>query len=194
MNAVMQSQIETCDPEALYADLLGRTRDLPNDALLARLLSSHLTGNGALPYRLGLDARAFWLMVGRHFSGFCPTLPETVDTDLDPLRADEREDLYQLLIAHSAGNDPSEAWIARIVAAACMASDHLWQDLGLASRTELSRLMNDNFPELAAANDRDMKWKKFLYKQFCEREGVYTCRAPSCEVCVDYAKCFGPEV
>jgi len=53
--------------------------------------------------------------------------------------------------------------------------------------------MTRNFPVLAAKNDRDMKWKKFLYKQLCQREGIYICRAPSCEVCADYAKCFGPE-
>jgi len=80
-----------------------------------------------------------------------------------------------------------------IVATGCMANDHLWQDLGLWSRRDLSELMARNFPTLAAKNDRDMKWKKFLYKQLCEREGVYLCRAPSCAVCCDYAKCFGPE-
>jgi nitrogen fixation protein NifQ len=38
-----------------------------------------------------------------------------------------------------------------------------------------------------------MKWKKFLYRQFCAREEIYVCPAPSCGVCKDYAKCFGPE-
>jgi NifQ. len=39
----------------------------------------------------------------------------------------------------------------------------------------------------------DMKWKKFIYKQLCEAEGLYVCRAPSCEVCKDYDQCFGKE-
>jgi nitrogen fixation protein NifQ len=38
-----------------------------------------------------------------------------------------------------------------------------------------------------------MKWKKFLYKQLCEEEGLYVCRAPSCQVCVDYERCYGSE-
>jgi nitrogen fixation protein NifQ len=38
-----------------------------------------------------------------------------------------------------------------------------------------------------------MKWKKFLYRQLCLEEGIYVCRAPSCEVCKDYDLCFGPE-
>lgn len=84
--------------------------------------------------------------------------------------------------------------MASIVATACMGLDHLWQDLGLWSRNELSALLHTNFPILAARNIRDMKWKKFLYKQLCEREGIYVCRAPSCDVCADYALCFGSEV
>jgi hypothetical protein len=38
-----------------------------------------------------------------------------------------------------------------------------------------------------------MKWKKFLYKQLCEAEGLYLCRAPSCSVCVDHPLCYGSE-
>lgn len=83
--------------------------------------------------------------------------------------------------------------MAEIIAAGCMGSDHLWQDLGLRQRTELSLLMAHNFPALAEKNRHDMKWKRFLYKQLCETEGIYTCRSPSCEVCVDYHACFGPE-
>ena len=82
---------------------------------------------------------------------------------------------------------------ANIVATACAGRDHLWQDLGLASREELSRLMWVNFPGLARANTGDMKWKKFLYRRLCANEGIYVCPAPSCGVCKDYAKCFGPE-
>jgi nitrogen fixation protein NifQ len=53
--------------------------------------------------------------------------------------------------------------------------------------------MTENFPQLAARNEHDMKWKKFLYKQLCDRKGVNTCRAPTCEYCVDYLSCFGAE-
>jgi nitrogen fixation protein NifQ len=38
-----------------------------------------------------------------------------------------------------------------------------------------------------------MKWKKFFYKQLCLREGLTLCKAPSCDVCSDYALCFGAE-
>jgi nitrogen fixation protein NifQ len=38
-----------------------------------------------------------------------------------------------------------------------------------------------------------MKWKKFFYRQLCEREGIPVCNAPNCAVCADMALCFGPE-
>lgn len=81
--------------------------------------------------------------------------------------------------------------MADIVSAGCQGSDHLWQDLGLWNRAELTALMRDSFAPLAARNDKDMKWKKFLYRQLCAAEGLYICRSPSCETCVDYRECFG---
>ncbi|MCX7946668.1 MAG: nitrogen fixation protein NifQ [Hydrogenophilus sp.] len=98
-----------------------------------------------------------------------------------------------LLLEHGAGRDLSERWIAEIVACGCAGGDHLWQDLGLWSRRELNELLWVNFPRLAAKNVFDMKWKKFLYKQLCQREGIYLCKAPSCAQCSDYVMCFGNE-
>jgi nitrogen fixation protein NifQ len=103
------------------------------------------------------------------------------------------DELRKLLLDNRSRVGQSETWMAHIVTAGCMGSDHLWQDLGLWSRKDLTRLMLENFKPLALRNSKDMKWKKFLYKQLCEAEGIYTCRAPSCEVCVDYRECFGPE-
>ena len=105
----------------------------------------------------------------------------------------EFEELQKLLLDHRAGERDSELLVADIVTTACIGMDHLWQDLGFASRDELSKLIWVNFPALARANTGDMKWKKFLYRQFCAREGIYVCPAPSCGVCADHAKCFGPE-
>lgn len=176
----------------LYALLMARAAGLPNDDLFARMLLAQAAGQGALPPGLGLDAVAFKAMMVRHFPGF--PLPGMLARGAqDAERRAEWDDLYALLLAHCAGSDISEGWMAAIVASACMGADHLWQDLGLWSRIDLSRLMSGNFPALAAKNTRDMKWKKFLYKQLCEGEGVHVCRAPSCEVCVDYPVCFGPE-
>lgn len=94
-----------------------------------------------------------------------------------------------------ARREPSEtlAWLSHAVASAAMRDNHLWQDMGLPNRALLSRLMAECFPELAARNVGDMKWKKFFYRQLCEREQVPICKSPNCADCIDYKVCFGPE-
>lgn len=118
---------------------------------------------------------------------------------LEPLRArrgDEVEDVVALLLDHvdpDAGSAADSHRVADIVALACLGDNHLWQDLQLPDRRALSALMLHWFPTLAARNDRDMKWKKFLYKQLCDRAELSICRAPTCGECSDYARCYGPE-
>jgi nitrogen fixation protein NifQ len=177
----------------LHDRLMAHAAGLANDDLFAKMLSSQAAGTGVLPAGLGLPLVAFSCLLLRHFPQSGPLFELDSAQWPDEARVAERQDLIDLMVEHRAGLDDSEAWMAHIVAAACMGGNHLWQDLGLWNRTDLSRLMTENFPSLAAKNVRDMKWKKFLYKQLCQREGVYVCRSPSCEVCVDYANCFGPE-
>ncbi len=177
----------------LHGRLMAHAAGLPNDELFARMLASQAAGSGALPSGLGLSMEAFSRLALRHFPQSGPLFELDSAHWPDAARVAERQDLIDLMAEERAGRDESEMWMAQIVAAACMGSDHLWQDLGLWNRSDLSRLITENFPVLAARNTGHMKWKKFLYKQLCQREGVYVCRSPSCEVCADYAVCFGPE-
>ncbi len=175
----------------LYAELMAHAAGLPNDELFAQMISSQTAGASVLPPCLGLDESDFTALLVRHFPRTQVVVrcrfPENDE------RAPERDDVIALLLEHRAGLDESEGWMAEIITEACMANDHLWQDLGLWSRKYLSQLMTQNFPTLAAKNTKDMKWKKFIYKQLCEKEDIHICRAPSCEVCADYSNCFGPE-
>jgi len=189
---VSENALHATRSGGLYALLMARAAGLPNDDLFARMLVSQAGGQSALPPGLGLSAAAFRTLMTRHFPGFGLPAQLAQAPDLGE-RGIEWDDLLGLLMQYRAGDDSSEDWLALIVATACMGGDHLWQDLGLWSRADLTQLMRRNFPGLTALNTRDMKWKKFLYKQLCDRAGVYVCRSPSCEVCVDYAKCFGPE-
>jgi len=145
---------------------------------------------------LGLDYVAFAKLLVSRFPHFIPpqrwlvAQEAAVGTDG---ALGEFTDLLQLLLDYRAVADEHHRNVAHLVAAACMGGDHLWQDLGLPDRTALSALLSSHFPALAAKNSGDMKWKKFFYKQLCEREGINACKAPSCAACCDYGKCFGAE-
>jgi nitrogen fixation protein NifQ len=175
----------------LLRALAGRS---PNGEWLAQILASWCGGLGALPDHLGLEPSAFRALLEQFFpdADIEGKAPSGRPADLS--RMLERQDLIDYLLQRAAQPDsPESAWIAGILVAGCLGEDHLWQDLGLGSRKDLTDLIAYNFPAVAAANAHDMKWKKFLYKQLCEAEGIYVCRAPSCDVCIDYPTCFGPE-
>lgn len=106
---------------------------------------------------------------------------------------DEFDDLLALLKEYRADDGKGCDWLAHAVATAAMRDNHLWQDMGLPNRQVLSQLMRDNFPGLAARNVGDMKWKKFFYRQLCERAGIMICKSPNCQVCSDHELCFGAE-
>lgn len=178
-------------PVSLHGELMAHAAGLPNDEIFAQMIASQTEGIGALPPCLGLEEKDFSALLTTHFPGV--QLVVRCAAEDDDSRAPERDDVLALLLEHRAHRNKSEEWMAEIVTNACMANDHLWQDLGLWSREHLSRLMKQNFPALAAKNVHDMKWKKFIYKQLCEKEDIRICRAPSCEVCADYLNCFGPE-
>lgn len=179
--------------ESLYAELMAARDGAPVEDTLARILSSWLLGNGVLPDYLGLQASEFERLLETHFPCYPIQYIVNPGRSLDAQRKDEISDLHILLTNNRTGRCDSEIWMTDIVVAGCLGSDHLWQDLGLWQRADLSKLMLDNFEPLAKRNTKDMKWKKFLYKQLCETDGIYICRAPSCEVCADYHNCFGPE-
>jgi nitrogen fixation protein NifQ len=80
-----------------------------------------------------------------------------------------------------------------MVARRCLRPNHLWQDLGLRNRGELSQLMQTHFAGLARRNSGDMKWKKFLYRMVCREDGFSICASPICSACDDYGLCFGDE-
>jgi nitrogen fixation protein NifQ len=178
----------------LFAELLAmpaasaRAAADPNRELLASIVAGQIADTGCLPADLGLGVAGHDELIREYFPGLDTSGPRRTLESIP-----EWSDLQKLLLEHRACEYRSELLIASIVATACAGHDHLWQDLGLANRDELSRLMRVNFPALARANTGDMKWKKFLYRQFCAQEGIYVCPAPSCGVCKDYAKCFGPE-
>lgn len=110
-----------------------------------------------------------------------------------PTADDEFQELFDLLLEYRAVPDAASALLCCYIATAAMGENHLWQDMKLPNRDALSRLMRENFPALAAKNSNNMKWKKFFYRELCERAEVPICKSPHCAECSDYGVCFGPE-
>ncbi|MBS4095697.1 MAG: nitrogen fixation protein NifQ [Sulfuricella sp.] len=141
----------------------------------------------------GIPADDFERLLERYFPGAAAVRASLAASGCAPLRDDEFQDVLDLLLEYRSDDGDETMWLASAVAAACLGNNHLWQDLGLANRQELSDLLQSHFASLYAKNTGNMKWKKFFYKQLCERAEVQACRAPSCAVCGDYKACFGPE-
>lgn len=173
----------------------------PAALALAGVLSAAFERHGQrlLPMP-GFDAEATRRLLAHWFPGADAALGLDWDAlagaERTESRLDEIEEVSSLLRAHAdpaAGPKEASDAIAWAMACASLGNNHLWQDLGLPSRNELSALIGHWFPSLAIKNTQNMKWKKFFYKQLCEREDIMICKAPTCGVCTDHAICFGPE-
>lgn len=179
--------------------LAMQSKPLPDiKYVLMTLLHAQRSGKSCLPQQMGLNPQEFSTYL--HFLGKTD-MALSVVSDKDEIRAellalrqDEYAELTALLMQHRYSKDSANSWLAKIVAAGCLGSEHLWRDLGLSDRQSLTHLFEQHFPALAQRNYQNMRWKKFLYKQLCEAGGHYVCRSPSCETCPSYDDCFGEEI
>jgi len=144
------------------------------------------------PLIRGLSESCFQKLLKEYFSDLaCSNGDSEQSSDYDAY--DEFDEIVALLLDHRVADTEQERWLAHAVASGAMGENHLWQDMGLPSRKVLSELMETHFPTLAAKNVGDMKWKKFFYRQLCQRAGIPICKSPRCADCCDYRVCFGPE-
>ena len=178
--------------EQLFASLMASSQGGANAYYLASMLTSWGTGSGVLPAYMGLTPESFAAMGEQFFPGV--ELPQRSGlSDAWLSQMPEKGELEALFNDYAVDDTPQRAWIASILIAGCAGHHHLWEDIGLFSRPDLTAMIALNFPELARRNERDMKWKKFIYKQLCEREGIVACPAPTCDECADFSNCFAPE-
>ncbi|MHB1656400.1 MAG: nitrogen fixation protein NifQ [Burkholderiales bacterium] len=183
-----------------YDGLLAYARR-PDEAL-TRVFAGVLqtAGRGQIrPFKpgLGLAPEQYAALLDTYFPGVRPEFcAEATTIRLDAGRAapsDEFDDLLALLLEHRSDNSELAVWLAHAIASACLGSEHLYRDMGLPDRQMLSALMQTYFNALYLKNAGKMKWKKFLYKQLCERAEIKACPAPSCGVCAEYRHCFVTE-
>ena len=87
--------------------------------------------------------------------------------DIVPSRLREYEALLGLLSEHAVVGDALAPVVAERIARASLEPGHLWRAMQLDDRSELRGLFETHFPELAAGNIKDMRWKMYLYKRLC---------------------------
>jgi len=175
-----------------HARLLAAARD-PKD--IATLAFSGVLARFRIQ---GLDAPALSRLLAHYFPGTTPSrspVHELMSQDAvcTALSIEEFDELLALLREHRRDDSEETEWIARALVSACAGANHLWQDMALPNRDALSCLIKHYFPILYYKNSGNVKWKKFFYRQLCDRAEIRLCKAPSCGVCSDYAQCFGPD-
>lgn len=146
------------------------------------------------PGALGLDEPALTQLLDKYFpDALVGSMPvaDCSPTPLPPALQAEADDIASLLLAHRSLGIEEEEWLAAIIARAMLDSGELWRDLGLAGPSHLAALMERHFDPLARLNATGTRWKVFLYRFLCARDGLIPCGAPVCRDCGAEAVCFG---
>ncbi|WP_084170058.1 nitrogen fixation protein NifQ [Paraburkholderia ferrariae] len=159
--------------------------------LFARLVAAReVRGELAL---LGLTAAQLADLAQRHFAQGVRLAP------LSPVLNDDTHAAYavsmrEFLAAHAAPGVHSEdaRSLAAIVANACLRPDHLWRDLGLCGRDDVTAMLERYFPALVARNVEGLRWKKLLARELALATGAMPGPAPGCPGCEDFGFCFPP--
>lgn len=177
-----------CDP----ADADIRADDDFDRHVLASILAAAAMDGGPLAERAGLSEQELNDMLARNFPAVMVRafawIPRPVSES-----DDETAMVRDLLLAQRSTAGDVGRWLAAMVARRAMEPNHLWEDLGLRERSELSRLLTRHFAPLAARNTGNMRWKRFFYRMLCEDDGFVMCTTPVCTDCNDFDLCFGAE-
>lgn len=165
----------------------------PDTQLFARLIAARDVRDELT--LLGLPQPAWRALLERHFV-HAPAPVFASLPGLPPVDTSEHatfvETLHALLLTYaSAAVDTNDVrCLASIIAHACLRPDHLWRDLGLAGREEVTWMLTRYFPALVLLNVDNLRWKKFLAQQRALSLGLEPGPAPGCPGCEDYGHCF----
>ena len=98
--------------------------------------------------------------------------------------------LVELLWSNRECDDAWTRLISGAVACAAYGSRHLWQDLGLDGRHEVTALFERRFPRVVSSNERQLKWKHHLFNLLGSELKVPGLRPPNCGDCEQLPVCF----
>ena len=186
-------------PDAMYTQLINANAATACDPFDGHVLAcvfaaaaDECHAGGSFTDALGICGLALRRNIERYFPGALGRL-EAFGLDVEPAVNEDERCLRELLWRFRTASSPINSLLTFLEARRATRPNHLWQDLGLANRGELSKLMQRHFVVLARRNDQDMKWKKFFYRMICRDDGFSMCVAPCCSECGDFEGCFGSE-
>jgi nitrogen fixation protein NifQ len=146
---------------------------------------------------LGLSHQAFSELLATCFPGVDQRLLNDTLADA-PSLPQPNDEIRAIVTAYvpqqgSAVAQSMARWLAAMITARSAHPGHLWVSMGLFHRPELTAAIRRHLPSMAAANNKGMRWKRFLFKTLCDQSGAMLCKSPNCGECSDYALCFAPE-
>jgi nitrogen fixation protein NifQ len=176
--------------------LLANTASPGVDARLFATLLAAREVRGEMPL-LGIGIEELRQLGDRHFG---PALGQSLHTDtlqtvaLPTAHRVFVSDLHDLLMCskNPEVNAADAACLATIIAFACLRPDHLWRDLGLTGREDVTRMLGRYFPTVVSRNVNNLRWKKFLAFEVAVATGREPGPAPGCPGCEDFGVCFVP--
>ena len=177
-----------CDP----ADAVIDDDESFDRHVFACILAAAAMDGDDVAARAGIPAADFGAVIARWF-------PRALDAvaawQSRAAQADDDEVVMvrDLLLSQRSSEGEAGRWLAGMIARRAVEANHLWEDLGLRDRTELTRLLARHFGPLAARNTKNMRWKRFFYRMLCEDDGLVMCSTPVCTNCNDFSLCFGDE-
>jgi len=160
--------------------------------VLASILAVAAMETGPVAERAGLTAADLAGLMAQWFPAACGMGIVWRACD-EAAEDDETAMVRDLLLAQRSSEGDAGRFLAAMIARRAMEPNHLWEDLGLRDRSELTRLLARHFGPLAARNSRNMRWKRFFYRALCESDGFVMCTTPICTDCGDFELCFGDE-
>lgn len=162
----------------------------PDAWLFARLVAAREV-RGELPLP-GLSQEQFEALAARHFVEAVAEGPLHAHVITDAAHAEFAAAMRAFLLSLAAPHvDPEDVRsLAGIIAYACLRPDHLWRDLGLRGRDDVTRMLERFFPEVVARNVEGLRWKKLLARELALASGSTPGPAPGCPGCEDFGFCF----
>jgi nitrogen fixation protein NifQ len=174
------------------ADAIIDDDDSFDGHVFASILAVATMESDAVAQLAGLAADDLGALIARWFpaarevaAGWCTQASCAEDEEIAMVRG--------LLLANRSTEGDTGRWLASMIARRSMQPNHLWEDLGLRDRTELTRMLERHFFPIASRNTRNMRWKRFFYRMLCEDDGLVMCTTPVCSQCSDFDLCFGDE-